>query len=123
MGLSVTTWKQRAIAVRHVHFRKQSSRTGVDRLRGAHHIAEKFLAGILSELEEGAEPCANGGRVSFRHAYVNANGVGLRQNEELLRRAAISGVDQRTGIRGAPGDHAAERRINVLEGFQFLKPA
>jgi len=32
-----------------------------------------------------------------------------------------SGVDQRAGIHAALGNDAAERRINVLEGFQFFE--
>ena len=120
--LRVAAGQQRAVMIWHVHFGQQSPRCGIDGLRCAHHFAFKSLAGVLRKLEKRAEPRMNRGRVCLRHTHVNADGIGLRQEKELLRRAAISRVDQRADINVAPRDEPAERRINVPEGFQFLQP-
>src|SRR5260370_17108709 len=100
--------------VRHVHLGEQSARARVDRLRGAHHLALEFLTGILSELQKSAEPCANGWCVRFRHADIQANGIGLRQNKELLRSATIAVVDYLPRIHAPLGDDAPESPINLL---------
>ena len=52
MGLRITAGKQRAIAVRNIHFREQGARAGIDGLRCTHHFPFEFLAGVLSELEK-----------------------------------------------------------------------
>ena len=65
----------------------------------------------------------NGRRVNFRHANVSANRIGLREIEEFLRRAAVACVDQISDIDVAARDDAAERRVDVLEGFELFEPA
>ena len=122
MCLSVTAGEQGTVVIRYVHFGEQGTRAWVDRLGRAHHFALEILAGILSKLQVGAESRANRGRVSFWHADISANGIRLRERKELLRCAAVSRIDQRARIHAAPRNDAAERRINMLEGFQFFEP-
>ena len=55
-------------------------------------------------------------RVDLRHIGVDAQGLDGLHVEELGARAL---VDQLAGVDVARGDHAVERRIDLLEGLQF----
>src|SRR6266478_6957821 len=119
MDLSITAGKQFASFVGDVNFGEESAGNRVDRFGGAHDFAEEFATGELCEIEVSGEAGMDGGRGALRNIQVNANGIGLREREELLGGAAVAGVDQCSDIHVAAGDDAAEGSVNMLEGFQF----
>ena len=63
----------------------------------------------------------NAGSVEFGDVDVSANGIGLRKIEQLLSRAAVTGVDEVADVYVAACDNTAERRVNVFEGFEILQ--
>ena len=58
-------------------------------------------------------------RIDLRQVGVDAQRLDGLQVEEFLARAR---VDQLAGVDVARGDHAVERRIDLLEGLQFAQP-
>src|SRR5579863_907712 len=113
MHLGITARQEAAIVIGHINLGVESAATEIDGFGGADDFALKFFSGELGEFEIGAEARVNGGGVGFRDADVDAERIGLRQKEELLGSAAISGVDEVADIDVAAGDDAAERRVNV----------
>ena len=57
----------------------------------------------------------------FRNVYINADGVGLRQREELLGAPPFPALISVADVHVTPSDDTAERRVNVLERFKFLQ--
>jgi len=105
VDLCITTWKKLRVFVRHIDFRQKRSGIGIDSLRGAHHFTPQTRpSGVLRKFEKGSQATPNGWRIRLRHADVNANGVGLGENEKLLLGAAVAGVDQRSGVDVAFGN-------------------
>src|SRR6267142_3548001 len=94
MRLCVTAGKQRAIVIWHIHLGQQGSRAWINGFGGTHDFALEFLPGILREFQVRAEPRVNRWSIGFRDAYINTDGIRLRQGKELLRSAAIARVDQ-----------------------------
>src|ERR1700760_2286898 len=121
MDLSVSAGKEFAGLVRYVDFGVESAAGEVDGVGGSNNFAFETAAGILHEFERGGEACTNVGRVDFGDANVGTNRIGLRKIEESLSGAAVSGVDQISGIDVALCDYAAKRRVDVLEGFEFFE--
>ena len=83
----------------------------------------KFLAGKLRQFQVRAEPGADSSRIHFRHADVRANRIRSRKHKQFLRAAAVPGVYQVAKVHVTTRDHTAERRVHMLERFQFLEPA
>src|SRR5207248_3082815 len=108
MNLSIATGKQFPRFVWDIDFGKKSTGGGIDGFRGTNHFALKFAAGELRQFEIGRKAGTNRRRGAFRHVYVDANGIGLRERKEQLRSATISGVDQCSDIDVAARDHTAE---------------
>ena len=115
--------QQASVPVGHIHFRQQGACHGIDCLRRAHDRALEFLAGQLRQGDPGFHSGLNGGRVILRDADVHAQRIDAGHVKQFFARGPAdgAGVDQRAGIDVALGQHAGERRINVLEGFQLFQ--
>lgn len=59
--------------------------------------------------------------VDFRNIDIDANGADLRNDEKLLVRTAVAGIDQRTDVCIALDDDAGKRRIDMLERFKLFQ--
>src|SRR5882762_286475 len=121
MNLSVAAGKEFAGFIGNVDFGKQRSRSRVNGFGGTNDFAFYLAARKLSEFKSSDHAAPDGGCGALRNVHVNADWIGLRQRKELLRRAAVAGVDERASIHIAASDHATERRINMFEGFEFLE--
>ena len=62
------------------------------------------------------------GRVGLGNAGVDAQRIDLGHVEELSS-CGCAGVDQRAGIDVAAGEHAGERRVDVLERLELFEAA
>src|SRR5208283_762571 len=106
-----------------VHFGEERSGGKIDGFGGAHDLALEFLTGELREYEIGADAGVDGSGISFGNVDVNADRIGLRQEEELLRGAAIACIDEHTNVGVAARDDAAKGSFHALEGFQLFEAA
>ena len=96
---------------------------GIDGVGGAHHLAAEIPAREFGQLEAGFHVRHAWRRVGLRHGHVDAQRIGLRQIEhfacvELPPLPALISVPIST-LRC--GDDAGKRRVDALEGFQFLQ--
>ena len=88
---------------------------GIDGVIVAHDGALKGLAGEFVECQGGLCAVLRERRVDFRHGNVDAEPVDGRDVEQLLRRAAGAGIDERADIGVAGGDHAIEWRAGPFQ--------
>ena len=98
VDLRVTAGEEFAVFVGNVDFGVESAAGEVDGVGGAHDFAFETAAGILDEFERGGEPCFDIRGVDFGDAHEGANRIGLREIEERLSGAAITRVDEVSGI-------------------------
>src|ERR1700722_7079006 len=123
VDLRVTTGKEFTGLVGDIDFGVKSAAGEVDGVGGSNDFAVEATAGILHELERRGDPRFDIRCVDFGDADEGANRIGLGEVEECLTGAAIAGVDEVSRIDVALRENAAERRVDVLERFEFFEAA
>ena len=80
------TGQQLAVFVRHIHFRIQSARRGINGVRRPHHYPGKFLAGKFLQGDCGLHTNFHRRRIRLRHAHIHAQRIDPREVEQLFAR-------------------------------------
>src|SRR2546425_5490870 len=121
MNLRVAAGQEVAGFVGNVDFREKRARSRVNRFRGTNNFALEFSARELRQLKVSRKASVDRRRRTLRNIYIDANGIGLREREQKLSRAAVAGVDQRSDIDISASDDAAKRRVNMFKRFEFIQ--
>jgi hypothetical protein len=122
MHIRVSAGQQFALGIIHIHLDPQRARGWVDRVVGTRQDAGESFSGIFVDCYGRPRAYSHRGSIALGHRDVDAQHFDRRRMEQFGSRSTGAGIDQVADIGVAHGDHASERRIDILVGLQLRQP-